>query len=227
MNAPPRHHRGFSLVEMAVALLIVGLLLGGLLGTVGALEKRQRSTGTEAQLEEARDALMAFAVANRRLPCPANPATPDTVAGAGLENAPTAAGCTGGASGVLPWATLGLPAGDAWGRRFTYRVSLGFARTAPAFDLASVGDNVIRNAAGVVLASAVPAVVVSHGENARGSRGPGGAAAPAGADLREQENADGDADFVLESPTDTYDDQVSWLPTPVLAYRMLQAGALP
>jgi prepilin-type N-terminal cleavage/methylation domain-containing protein len=227
MSRPPRRARGFSLVEMAVALLIVGLLLGGLLGSVGALEKRQRSTGTEAQLEEARDALVAFAVANRRLPCPADPGTPDTVAGAGLENAPTAAGCTDGASGVLPWATLGLPAGDAWGRRFTYRVSAAFARTAPAFDLASLGDNVVRNAAGVVLASAVPAVIVSHGENARGSRGPGGAAAPAGADLREQENADGDAEFVLDAPTDTYDDHVSWVPTPVLAYRMLQAGVLP
>jgi prepilin-type N-terminal cleavage/methylation domain-containing protein len=223
MTAQSRRHRGFSLVEMAVALLILGLVLG----TVGALEKRQRSAGTEARLEEARDALVAFAVANRRLPCPANPATPDTVAGAGLENAPTAAGCTGGASGVLPWATLGLPASDAWGRRFTYRVSAGFARLSPAFDLASLGDNVVRNAAGVVLASAVPAVIVSHGENARGSRGPGGAAAPAGTDLREQENADGDADFVQESPTDTYDDELVWVPTPVLAYRMLQAGALP
>jgi hypothetical protein len=70
-------------------------------------------------------------------------------------------------------------------------------------------------------------VIVSHGENARGSRGPGGAAAPAGADLREQENADGDAEFVLDAPTDTYDDHVSWVPTPVLAYRMLQAGVLP
>lgn len=227
MSASRRHSRGFSLVEMAVALLIVGLVLGGLLGTVGTLEKRQRSAGTEAQLEEIHDALVAFAVANRRLPCPASPATPDTVAGAGLENAPTATGCTGGASGVVPWATLGLPASDAWGRRFTYRVSAGFSRTAPAFNLASVGDNLVRNATGVVLASAVPAVVVSHGENARGSRGPGGAAAPVGADLREQENADGDADFVLDSPTDTYDDKVRWVPTPVLAYRMLQAGVLP
>jgi hypothetical protein len=32
---------------------------------------------------------------------------------------------------------------------------------------------------------------------------------------------------VLESPTDSYDDNLCWLPTPVLAYRMLQAGVLP
>jgi prepilin-type N-terminal cleavage/methylation domain-containing protein len=227
MMAVPNRSRGFSLVEVAVALLIVGLLLGGLLGSVGALEKRQRAARTEAQLEEIRDALVAFAIANLRLPCPANPATPDTVVGAGLENAPTAGGCTGGASGVLPWATLGLPAGDAWGRRFTYRVSANFSRQAPAFDLASVGDNVVSNAAGVSLASEIPAVVLSHGENARGSRGPGGAAAPVGVDPREQENADGDANFTFETPADAYDDLVTWVPTPVLAYRMLQAGVLP
>ncbi len=227
MSEAPNRHRGFSLVEMAVALLIVGLLLGGLLGSVGALEQRQRSARTAAQLEEIRDALVAFAIANLRLPCPADPATPDTVVGAGLENAPTSVGCTGGASGVLPWATLGLPAGDAWGRRFTYRVSANFSRLAPAFDLSSVGDNVVRNAAGVIVASAIPAVVISHGENARGSRGPGGAAAPVGADPREQENADGDAAFNVETPADAYDDLVAWVPTPVLAYRMLQAGVLP
>jgi prepilin-type N-terminal cleavage/methylation domain-containing protein len=227
MNSSARRQRGFSLVEMAVVLLIVGLLLGGLLGSVGALEKRRRATDTDARLEEIRDALVAFAIANRRLPCPANPATPDTVAGAGLENAPTATGCAGGASGVLPAATLGLPAGDAWGRRFTYRVSAGFAGLAPAFDLASTGDNTIRNAAGVVLAASMPVVIVSHGANARGSRGPGGAASAVGTDPRERENADGDADFVLDSPADTYDDQLVWLPTSVLAYRMLQAGALP
>ncbi|HQP19530.1 MAG TPA: hypothetical protein PLG07_04350, partial [Phenylobacterium sp.] len=64
--------------------------------------------------------------------------------------------------------------------------------TAPAFDLASVADNVVRNGSAVVLASAVPAVIVSHGANARGSYGPGGAASPAGGDARELENGDGD-----------------------------------
>lgn len=226
MTARFRRQRGLSLIEMAVALVIVGFLLGGVVGTVGALQSRQRFTSTQAQLEEIRDALIAFAAVNRRLPCPADPTVADTTAGAGLERAANAGGCVGGSSGVVPWATLGLPETDAWGRRFGYRVSANFARTAPAFDLASVADNVVRNGSAVVLASAVPAVIVSHGANARGSYGPGGAASPAGGDARELENGDGDADFVLDVPGDAYDDLVQWVPMTVLAYRMLQSGAV-
>ncbi len=227
MNRSPSRVRGFSLIEMAVVLLIVGLLIGGAVGSLGALQQRQRYSGTEAQLEEIRDALIAFAVVNRRLPCPADPALADTVAGAGLERVPTAAGCTGGIVGAIPWATLGLPQVDGWGRRFTYRVSAGFARQAPAFTLADTGDSTVRNAGAVVLAGNLPAVIVSHGANARGSRGPSGVAAAASPDARELENSDGDAEFVLDMPSDGYDDLVAWVPGTVLAYRMLQAGALP
>ena len=223
-----RHgERGFSLLEMAIVLVIVGLLLGGMLGGLGALQQRQRAAQTEQQLAEIRDALIAFAVVNRRLPCPAAPATPSTTAGAGLERVPTAGGCTGGVTGVLPWATLGLPETDAWGRRFSYRVSAAFARQAPAFTLASAGDNVVRNTAAVQIALALPAVVVSHGVNTRGSRGPSGALAGASADAREQENSDADADFVADTPTATFDDALVWVPAPLLFSRMLQAGALP
>lgn len=222
-----RTAQGFSLIEMAVVLVIVGLLLGGLLGTVSALQHRQRHERSEAQLAEIRDALIAFAAVQRRLPCPADPSTPSDVVGAGLERTPTPTGCTGGSSGVLPWATLGLPETDPWGRRFTYRVAPLLAGVAPALTLVSVGDNVVRNPAGVVLATAVPAVVVSHGPNAAGSRGPTGALAPLGADPAEQENADGDAAFVAGVPSQTFDDVLIWVPGPVLMHRLLAAGTLP
>ena len=57
MNRSASHNSGFSLIEMAVVLLIVGLLIGGAVGSLGALQQRQRYSGTEAQLEEIRDAL--------------------------------------------------------------------------------------------------------------------------------------------------------------------------
>jgi prepilin-type N-terminal cleavage/methylation domain-containing protein len=227
VSAAAQRQRGFSLLEMAIVLVIVGLLLGGMLGGIGALQQQQRNAQTQQQLAEIRDALIAFAVVNRRLPCPAAPATPSTTAGAGVERAPTAGGCTGGTSGVLPWATLGLPETDAWGRRFSYRVSAAYARLAPAFTLATAGDNVVRNAAAVQIAGAIPAVIVSHGLNTRGSRGPSGALAAGSTDAREQENADGDLDFVADTPTATFDDHVVWVPGTLLVNRMLQAGALP
>ena len=219
--------RGFTLLEMAVVLVIVGLLLGGLLNSLGTLQAHQREEQTRHDMEEIREALITFAVVNKRLPCPAAPATADTVAGAGLERTPTAAGCTGGASGVLPWATLGLPQTDAWGRRYSYRVTPAFSRTLPAIALASVGDNIVNNRAGVAIAPQVAAVIVSHGANARGSWGRGGVQAAVGTDPSEIENANGNTVFVDDTPTQNFDDLVSWVPPSILMSRMLQAGALP
>jgi prepilin-type N-terminal cleavage/methylation domain-containing protein len=219
--------RGFSLLEMAVVVAIAGLLLSGVLGSLAGLQARLRESQTGQQLEEIREALATFAAVNRRLPCPANPAIAATAVGAGVERVPNPAGCTGGNNGVLPWATLGLPQGDVWGRRFTYRVTASFARTAPAITLASVGDNTVRNAAGVDLATQVPVVVVSHGANTRRSYGPTGAIGAASTDPSELENADVDLLFVSDSPTQNFDDQVVWVPISVLMSRMLQAGALP
>lgn len=227
LSHKPSGTRGFTLLEMAIVLVIVGLLLGGLLGGLNGMRAVQDSDGTKRQLDDIREALVTFAVVNRRLPCPAAPGTADTVAGAGIERAPTAAGCTGGAVGVLPWATLGLPEADSWGRRFSYRVSPSFSRTAPAITLASAGDNTVQNLALVSIAIQVPAVVVSHGANPAGSRNRQGALAAPGANPGEVENSDGDAIYVADTPGANFDDQVIWIPTTLLLGRMLQAGALP
>lgn len=219
--------RGFTLLEMAIVLVIVGFLLSGMLGGMSALQSVQREDGTRRQLEEMRNALITFATINGRLPCPAAPATSETVVGAGLERAPTAAGCTGGAAGAFPWATLGLQQTDAWGRRFSYRVTPAFARLAPAITLASIGDNTVQNVASVDLATLVPAVIVSHGANAAGSRSRLGALAAAGTNASQLENSDGDAIFVSDITTDDFDDLVVWLPPTMLLGRLLEAGVLP
>lgn len=220
----PQYRRGFTLLEMAVVLMILGLLLGGLLGNLGTMQARQREERTLRLHEDIREALLVFAVVNRRLPCPAAPATADNVAGAGVERPPTAVGCTGGAVGVLPWVTLGLSQTDGWGRRFTYRVTPAFARLAPAITLASVGDGMIQNRTFVAQAIQLPVVIVSHGADAAGSRNTAGALAGAGPNPLQQENADGDAIFVADTPAAGFDDLVGFVPTTLLLGRMLQAG---
>jgi len=149
----------------------------------------------------------------------------------------------GGVTGVLPWATLGVPESDAWGNRYTYRVTTRFARlaagqttfggacappsnpTAAAFALCSAGDMSILTAAtgGTTIAATVPAVVVSHGKNTLGAYMMTGAQI-AGSAGDELENANGDVNFVRSV---NIDDQVIWIPANVLMSRMLAAGRLP
>ena len=63
---------GFTLIEIAIVMTIISLLLGAILVPLGgAFEQSQRKT-VKAQLEEINDALIGFAAANGRLPCPAS-----------------------------------------------------------------------------------------------------------------------------------------------------------
>jgi prepilin-type N-terminal cleavage/methylation domain-containing protein len=106
--------RGFSLAELAVVLVIVALLLGGLVMPLSAQRDQQQTATTEATMREAVEALRGFAAAQGRAPCPA-PAP-------GAVELPAGGHCAQ-ASGYLPGPTLGLLALDAWGRPLRYAVA--------------------------------------------------------------------------------------------------------
>src|SRR5574340_426127 len=95
---------GFTLTELAIVLVIVALLLGGLLVPLTAQVEQRRFRETQKALGEIREALLGFAVVNGRLPCPDTDA-PGT-AGYGEENFPCTAPPV--AEGYLPWKTLGV-----------------------------------------------------------------------------------------------------------------------
>src|SRR5688500_10545409 len=63
--------RGFTLVELAVVLTIVALLLSTLMYTLSAQTEARTRGESQRRLEEAKDLLIAFALVNGRLPCPA------------------------------------------------------------------------------------------------------------------------------------------------------------
>lgn len=235
--------RGFTLIEIAIVLMIVGLLLGGMLVPLNAQMEQQKISATEKQLAEAREALIGYALANGQLPCPADPAIATGQPNAGIARTPP---CTNGNSaGVLPWATLGLGETDAWGNRFTYRVSSDFADAigsatyggctptpTPAqasFALCSNGNQTVISAAsgGTNVAIGLPAVIVSHGKNALGAYTQEGAQQPLSGNADEQENGDGDASYVYHTPTPDYDDLVTWISPNILLNRMVAAGKLP
>ncbi|NTV09430.1 MAG: prepilin-type N-terminal cleavage/methylation domain-containing protein [Zoogloea sp.] len=226
---------GFTLAEMAIVLLILAVLLGGLVQPLSAQLGLRQERETRQAMADIREALLGFAMANGRLPCPAAPTIADGSAGAGEEDCSRE-------HGVLPAATLGVQAQDAWGRRYTYRVSMAFAcRTPPVHcdaipsdkamaDLTGRGDITITDGHQNI-ATSTPAVFVSHGRNGAGAYLPDGRQLPMGSG-DEAENADADTRFVSHGTVSDdapapFDDLLAWIPLNLLQAKWVSVGRLP
>ena len=113
-RAPTLATRGFTLIELAIVLFIVALLLGGMLLPLSGQQDIRNHGDTQKILAEAREALLGFAMANDRLPCPATtPNGTESPVGGSTALIP----CTDPHGGFLPAATLGLAPVDAQGYR--------------------------------------------------------------------------------------------------------------
>ena len=65
--------RGFTLIELAIVMFIVALMLGGMLLPLSAQQDVRARSETTRMMNEAREALIGFAMINDRFPCPASP----------------------------------------------------------------------------------------------------------------------------------------------------------
>ena len=218
--------RGFSLIELAIVMIVFGLLAGGMLGNVSGQRRHGEEQRAQRQLELSLETLYGFAINQGRLPCPAPPALDSGSSTAGHEDCSLA-------HGVLPWRTLGLRETDPWGQRLSYYVRPTYT-TAPAvgaragFSIDSLGNANIRptEASGNKLADALPAVIVSHGRNGSGGYRPNGQKTAVN-HPDEAENADADLVFVDHLPDTQYDDLLIWITPAILNGRLLAAGRLP
>jgi len=141
-----RRVRGFTLTELAVVMTIVAFLLASLMYTLSAQSDQRNFDETRRRLEQARELVLAFAVVNGRLPCPARSAAtaaPATVIGDEVRNAAANPDCVadavtdyyGGTSGgvrlgLLPARAIGFQqvdssgvALDAWNNPIRYAVA--------------------------------------------------------------------------------------------------------
>lgn len=123
MTIGPRSQQGFSLVELAIVMLIMGLILGGLAMPLSAQRENARIRDVQIQLEMVEEALEGFALVNGFLPCPATP-------GSAGYAAPSGGGCAA-QHGFVPATTLNLDGTrngdnlllDPWGSPLRYSIS--------------------------------------------------------------------------------------------------------
>ena len=253
MRRVPARSGGFTLLELMLVLFIAAILITGLSMPLAAQVSLRRTEETRRQLDEARDVLLGFAIANGRLPCPA-------VAGSrGMESfAPGSDArdglCADFFSGYLPAATLGLSpldaegfSRDAWGSvssRIRYAVFGGRAVGGVTNPLTRVNGvrlatlDEIGSAPGYLAVCTTGATVDSSGCGPAAnhltrkaafvllSLGPNAPAIPPrGSD--ESRNLDGDAVFVSHDPAPDFDDLVTWASVSQLVYRLVSAGRAP
>jgi prepilin-type N-terminal cleavage/methylation domain-containing protein len=111
--------RGFTLVEMAVVLVIISFLLSAGLKTASSVLSTSASSSTTSNMNVIKQSLVSYLRSNGKLPCPDISASPTGI---------SPASCNSNAQGygVVPWVTLGLSrdiALDGFSNFITYRVS--------------------------------------------------------------------------------------------------------
>jgi prepilin-type N-terminal cleavage/methylation domain-containing protein len=250
-----RPQRGFTLTELAVVFAIVALLIASAMSTLSSQVERRDNEETQRRLSTAADAVIAFAIVNRRLPCPAAGATGDESLATGTTA--TGGACTSNFGGLLPARSLGLQpvdaagfAIDAWGNRLRYAVASAItgctgSSTTPHFtsvanlkangvscqpndlDICAPTDTTTACTAAnrVVSTSTVAVIIFSTGKD--------GALPAASQGPHELANIDGNASFIShpqaasDANTGRYDDLMVWIPAGVVYSKMIAAGVLP
>ncbi|MBS1131509.1 MAG: prepilin-type N-terminal cleavage/methylation protein [Proteobacteria bacterium] len=230
MTALRLRSHGFTLVELAIVLIILALLSGGLMMTLSSQMDQRSYRETQQQLQDIRDALLGYAASHPALDGKPYLPCPDTD-GDGVENR-TGYVCTA-PEGTLPWSDLGIGNRDAWGNRFRYRVENNFSRKDIGFTLSTSATLRICEQAACTstLATGLPTVIISHGKNGFGATTSGNTANDAPTGIDELENANSDANFVSHTPSpagaNEFDDLVIWLSPNILYNRLIAAGRLP
>lgn len=196
-SARLRKRGGFTLLEMAIVIIIIGVFTSGaLMLGAGKVEEAKRAQ-TERKLDRLEEALDTYRSVNDRLPCPAVISAAENTASYGVEAA-VRGRCNDAAAvmstangwavaGAVPFKTLGLSEDfmyDGWDRRIHYAVDKRYTEaeaftnydiyyltpydTSPAACSALTVENPAASGGGPRSGTAIY-LLMSHGENLHGA----------------------------------------------------------
>ena len=219
-----KSQKGFNLVELAIVLVILGVLLGGLITPLGTQQEVRKRKATDVKLLEIHNATLGFVANTGRLPCPAT----TTSNGLSAPNIATTA-CTS-AHGFVPARTLGL-VGEVDGNGLLIDEWLNPLRySLTSAESGAYSNNIVlgltpdfqacsQSACSSILADNIVAVIFSLGEDGT---------ITTSAD--QLENTDGDTVFVTrtisESAGTEFDDHLQWISPNTLAFHLVQSGQI-
>jgi len=178
-------NRGFTLVELAVVLAVMGVLLSTSLGSLLAMTSAKQAQVTRERLEIVDEALRKYMFANLRMPCIASRSVMIGSAGFGRES------CGGGGIangdgnkihiGTVPVRDLNLPDKyiyDGWHNRILYAVTENHTTVDDYMVFPSAIDVIDRTGTSVTIdpvysANTFPIsyLLLSHGADGKGAFG--------------------------------------------------------
>lgn len=213
---------GFSLIELAILMIVIGVLAVPLLQGYQISQAREKKGDSVIALRNVSGAVANFQGVQqlRNYPCPSDRSIAFGDAGHGVSDCAKVRGlapntCSAGNGmckavqngvdiyiGGVPYATMGMPFHemlDGYGNALTYAVTGPMTNPTnnPAFLFdANMGAIQITNENGLVSATLAHAVAVSHGENGAGSFNIYGQQKPCIMAYVESENCDNDGMFM-------------------------------
>lgn len=227
-----RSQLGFSLIEMAMVVSILGVMVAGALTISKSNVEQKAALNTARSMDVLEDALQKYLEYYGRYPCPASPSAAESSAVFGVEtncsSSVTSPSNTWEAGtgvntirgGVVPVRTLGIPDRymyDEWGSRVGFVVVKALATTLADYSgyTTALTTGVIQvtdvNGNQVVGSNAnnvVAYLLVSYGKDKKGAyaRKINATNSPdiaCGTTAKDSENCDGDTSFIDSIPKDS------------------------
>lgn len=173
------YKQAFTLVELAVVLVLAGLIAGFAMNAFNSSGRTECYVTTKAQLEKVREAMERYALKYDRFPMPArrtvgveDPQYGREIDGAIPAQVAELDSRAGAIFGAIPFQTLGISAQDAadcWGNKYTYAVTIELTEQAKFVIPSTDGKLDIKTASGSTFLAGAGYAIISHGADELGA----------------------------------------------------------